>query len=433
MEFNKYRRAVGVVVLGLVGVVQIAQAKGYSPAVTAQPGGYAIKFSSNGTPLAVPASTLPGGSIGATAPAPVSLPNGFVYPAIATAAIAAGAMLGPWAAVIGIGVAAGAIGVAALDQALAVAKIRFKPNGGGVEVIDPAACTTAPCYEYYFDYNSSLRGPTPLAAATKLAASIGGSVDNCTKIPGQCDFYNSSGGMFQMGWGTASVPPSPPTYVSATVAEAAATMSARSPTQAEVQALVEMNYGPILDLPTITGPASVFKGNTVQLGLDGTVTEIEERYIASFQPGVINIGVEKKQTISAPGRESTTTTTNADGSQSTAVTTSPRVTATVTTTTPLDQAPDPCRDNPGRLGCMDVDVPDGAIPKITKNISYQAESMFGSAACPSDVSIAQALTGRAVVLSYTPTCNALSNYVKPIIIAIALFMAYLIILPGSRS
>ena len=168
-----------------------SHAKGYSPVVTNQTGGYGIKFASNGTPLAVPPSTLPGGAVGVTGPVPITLPGGIVYPAIATVAVAAGAMLGPWGAAIGIGIAAGAIGIAALDQALIAAKIRIKPSGGGVEMADPTVCTTAPCYEYYFDYNAAGKGPTPLIAATRLAAAIGGTVDNCTKGPGQCDFYSS--------------------------------------------------------------------------------------------------------------------------------------------------------------------------------------------------------------------------------------------------
>lgn len=92
-----------------------------------------------------------------------------------------------------------------------------------------------------------------------------------------------------------------------------------------------------------------------------------------------------------------------------------------------------CEKSPNSLGCIEMDQPTGEIPKATKDVSYVAETLFGSGACPANKTIAQTLTGRPIVLSYAPTCDALSTYVKPIIIAIALFMAYLIILPGNRE
>lgn len=327
----------------------LSHAKGYSPVVTAQPGGYGIKFASNGTPLAVPASTLPSGAVGAVAPSPITLPGGIVYPAIATAAVAAGAMLGPWGIAIGVGIAAGAIGIQALDVALDAAKIRFRPNGGGLEAADPAVCTVAPCYGYssYYGDGKVLSTAAAVCEQYRSANTTARSVYTFVGTSGSiCTFnyhdnfgYDADQVINANILGRVQVAPSLPVYTSTTPEAAAQLMSARSPTQAEVQALVELGYGPILDLPTITGPASVFKGNTVELGLDGTVREIEERYVASFGPGSVTIGVEKKQTVTAPGKQSTTVTTNPDGSTFTAVTTSPRMTASLTTSAALEQPP----------------------------------------------------------------------------------------------
>lgn len=128
-----------------------------------------------------------------------------------------------------------------------------------------------------------------------------------------------------------------------------------------------------------------------------------------------------------------TTTNITTNNTSGAVTKNETTTATPPTTQPTPDKPVTCAPGSKELNCADLDTPVGEIPKVTKNISYQAETMFSARSCPADVTISQALTGRPIVLSYTPTCNALATYVKPIILAIALFMAYLIILPGSKQ
>lgn len=112
-----------------------------------------------------------------------------------------------------------------------------------------------------------------------------------------------------------------------------------------------------------------------------------------------------------------------------------------TTTTTSDSAPTDaktderpeCEKSPDTLGCIKMDTPGGDIPKTTKDVSYVAESLFGAATCPVSRVISQSLTGHPIYLHFTPTCDALATFVKPMVIAIALFMAYLIILPGNRE
>lgn len=324
-------------VLALLVVSCGSFAKGYSPAVTARPGGYDVRYASNGTPLAVPASVLPGGAIGATGPVNVVLPGGINYPAVATAAIAAGAMLTPWGSAIGIGLALGSIGVAVLDAALADSKIRFKP-GGGLEREVAVSVYTANCQGVKTGSVASIAEQCRIAVSNYWKANGYPSCNYNVTVNGDSfslGYLTSCGGYPTI---TAYLQSSSADWQVSTVDQAAQIMSLRAPSVTEVQALIDLSFGPLLDLPVLTGPSSVFKGNTVQLGLDGTVTEIEERYIASFSPGVIGIGVEKKQTVTTPQKVATTITTNPDGSQSTGVTTTPRGTATVTTTAPLEQS-----------------------------------------------------------------------------------------------
>lgn len=112
-----------------------------------------------------------------------------------------------------------------------------------------------------------------------------------------------------------------------------------------------------------------------------------------------------------------------------------------TTTTTSDAPPSEakkddrpeCEKSPDTLGCIKMDTPEADIPRVNKDVSYVAESLFGSAACPQSRVISQSLTGHPIYLHFTPTCDALATYLKPMVIAIALFMAYLIILPGNRE
>ena len=93
--------------------------------------------------------------------------------------------------------------------------------------------------------------------------------------------------------------------------------------------------------------------------------------------------------------------------------------------------PDLCEKNPDVLACkkVELDTPDGEIPRAERTISYQAENVLGQGTCPADVVIPG--PGGQIALSYAPTCNALASYVRPAIIVMALFAAYLIILPGG--
>lgn len=143
--------------------------------------------------------------------------------------------------------------------------------------------------------------------------------------------------------------------------------------------------------------------------------------------------------------ESTTTTTTTNNytyngskitnSSTTTINNYSKVSNTTTTTTITnDTQPEPpkdfCEDAPMRVGCLDVDTPELEMPKKTENVTYMAESLFGGGSCPSPKTFTY--FGFQHEISYQGTCDALSNYVRYIIIASALFSAYLMILASIR-
>ena len=125
-----------------------------------------------------------------------------------------------------------------------------------------------------------------------------------------------------------------------------------------------------------------------------------------------------------------TTTTNYNP------TTNTTTTEVATTQAPgKEEKPSDCEANPSRAGCSELDaVPDGVIPKETKNISYAAESLNwgASATCPAPLSYNAPVTGQAITLSYTPFCDIASR-MRPFILAGAAFVAMMIVMAGIKA
>jgi len=111
------------------------------------------------------------------------------------------------------------------------------------------------------------------------------------------------------------------------------------------------------------------------------------------------------------------------------------VVLTTTTTTNDNPNPDPpkdfCEDHPERVGCLDIDTPEVEIPKKTENVTYAAENLFGGGSCPPPKTFTY--FGVQHSLSYQGTCDALANYVRFIVIAAAVFAAYMMILKSLKG
>lgn len=93
-----------------------------------------------------------------------------------------------------------------------------------------------------------------------------------------------------------------------------------------------------------------------------------------------------------------------------------------------------CEKHPDILACQkpELDVPDGEIPKSTKQITYVEEGGFGGGSCPSNV-YASLHGKQTMVYEWTRTCSVVSTYIRPIIILLGAMGALFILIPGRDS
>jgi hypothetical protein len=158
---------------------------------------------------------------------------------------------------------------------------------------------------------------------------------------------------------------------------------------------------------------------------------------------------------SSPGPTKTETTTNPDGTTTTKTTnttnnytynnntvTVTNVTTTTTTnngqtttTTTEEEAKeeDGCKANPDRVGCAELDTPSGDIPKSSRALTYVAESLgLSGGTCPPPIT--KTLGGQTVtVFSYAQGCAWLVDYVRPMILMLSAWIAFLILTPGAPT
>lgn len=179
-----------------------------------------------------------------------------------------------------------------------------------------------------------------------------------------------------------------------------------------------LDKGGTIDMPnpTVTGPSSIQGPETVRQNSDGT------REVSRTTYNFTTAG----NTITNTSNVTTTNTFNSSNVQTS---------STTTTTTPSDDTPgaeeeeDTCAKHPEILGCqkIDFDTPDGEIPKQDKQITYAPESVLTGGSCPAPRELAY---GRS--FSYAATCDALTTYVRPMVIAIAGWIAIVIIFGVGR-
>lgn len=93
-----------------------------------------------------------------------------------------------------------------------------------------------------------------------------------------------------------------------------------------------------------------------------------------------------------------------------------------------------CEKHPDILACSkpELDIPDGEIPKVTKQITYAEEGGFGGGSCPSNV-YANLHGKQTMVYEWTRTCSVVSTYIRPIILLLGAMGALFILIPGRDS
>ena len=89
---------------------------------------------------------------------------------------------------------------------------------------------------------------------------------------------------------------------------------------------------------------------------------------------------------------------------------------------------DLCEKHPDILACqkIDTEVDNEEIPKAQKTVSYQAENIWGGGACPAD-KFARVGGQEIKVVDWSRDCQFVTDYVKPVALALsALIVAYIL-------
>lgn len=107
---------------------------------------------------------------------------------------------------------------------------------------------------------------------------------------------------------------------------------------------------------------------------------------------------------------------------------------TETKNQPIEALEDFCSKNPGSISCKDVnlDTPDGEIPRNTMNLTYSEESFLSGGACPADVYVTAG--GKQIkAIDWQSHCSRISTFARPLVILLSSFIALLILIPGGRE
>lgn len=348
---------------------QLSFARGYAPAMTPSPTGVAVATVANAQAAAVLSRV--GANVNTTSSIIANIANGVTVEAVVTGAITGAASAGAWGAAIGV---AGAVAIAAIPAIkgwMDRAGVGIRPDGT-LGKPDPNACTTAPCYTFggyghagqsIAEFCSRGNSGTATSGAYALARSTPSGAASCTRVVTwynctSADCVNSSDTYDASGFIDGSTSPVNAPTVPATMTEVTALMVATPPTTAEVQALVDANFPPVVAPVSVAGPAATNPTNVVKMFADGSQQIEACKYLLEYFPSGISAHPQCTTTTNTPAKTETksVTTTNADGTTSTqqVATTTPASSTTATTTGDKVEP----KDSPAQ------DTALGAVPKL---------------------------------------------------------------------
>lgn len=375
-------------------------------------------------------SNTPSGPVYATAGGKVYPPGGKVLD------VTAKAPLSPAAYARAISRAASRLAPAAVGAAAIwglLDDLGYIKDADGLKYRDPSVCTVAPCYQY----RTALGGQTGQWSATREAA--------CTSAAAA---YNAQGGPYMISgtsvnettcfatvvsrstgsyftsfnnpFTTQTVAPSEPHYLPATQQQLEDAIASQSgwPTGSPIgdairEAIEQGETVPVPQPTEVTGPSSA-PGTS-------TTTQRTNRDASGNVTGVTNVTTNTTYNFNyGPNTVTTTTVT-------TTTTTNPDGTTETSTDEQEDQEEprNPCEDTPDLLTCGKLDSPETEVPKTTKNLTYAPEELgLGSGACPAPIALNTSRGNWS--LDLTPYCNATATYVRPMVILVSMFLAYLI-------
>lgn len=335
-----------------------------------------------------------------------------------------------------VGRAAGKIiGVTAIPLALLqlcqeVSSYCSKAEDGSlkVEKADPTICTVSPCYTYQFR-TAAPSGSFQQACTNGigLGESSGYGYATYTSVVesqhGACRYVASySGGSFITD------------LLAMTVTAATPAPHNRVPSALqELQDAIASKSG----WPTSTS-ASEFMRQDIEAGGKPSVTTIQVSGPAT------SAGPSSTTTNTTNNTTTTNTTTHHHSYAGNTVNTTTSVTSITinnttgdtinSTTTTSENEPPPeqekCAEGDPTLACAEADTPTGEIPRETKTITYTEENVFGSGACPANLTANIGTLGSNVtVWDWQKTCAA-ALPLRALVLALASFAALLIVMPG---
>jgi hypothetical protein len=171
---------------------------------------------------------------------------------------------------------------------------------------------------------------------------------------------------------------------------------------------------------TTTGPLTIVGPSTTTINnIDNSVTTSQ----------TTNDYTYNGDTVTSGGSRTETQTTKPDGTKTDDKT---------ETFNPGDQASAPpedpkvqCDKYPNSLGCAELDTPSGDIPKDTKTVAFQEESVFGGGGCPANKTMSLHGIGSVTVWDFEKTCAYIAQ-IRAMVVALAMFAALLIVTPGKE-
>jgi Neisseria meningitidis TspB protein len=183
------------------------------------------------------------------------------------------------------------------------------------------------------------------------------------------------------------------------------------------------NMPPTTDKKTVTTyePAPTPGNPNAQRRIDTTTTTTTTTEI-----------IPTDNTLTLKPKQTTTTTkkvTEPDGSTS--------ETTESETTEEKDQPKeaDLCEKHPDILACAkpELDTPDGEIPRTTKNVTFEEQSIWGGGSCPADKVMTLRSGQQVTVWAWSEYCPFIAGPFKFVLLACAAFGALLIVMPGPQT
>lgn len=291
---------------------------------------------------------------------------------------------------------------------------------------DPAVCTVAPCYAWQGTWSGAGTYSTQMAMCnaysvwSKATAPTGGAYFTATGVhlTDSCRgglYRKSDNSYIQDSIATAistriSAAPQPAAYLPSSEQEFIDSIALASgwPTSSNFpKAVVEaIDSGELIPGPvTVTGPSTSQGSKITTTDSSGNVTEKQTVYNYNYSDNRVTFNT------------STVTKVN-----------------NVVQSTEVKENEKPKDDCEGSndVRCADLDTPETEVPKSTKNLTYAPEDLgLGGGSCPAPIPVNTSRGNWSIDLA--PYCSAVTTYVRPMVILVAMFLAYLIMTGNKPS